>query len=130
MYRLRERTRKTPRSGLGSPRNAHQGMFPVRCWHNRWPDSVVTWHRCYGSGSGGSVVKEAALLLHRHRQPYPSEAAAEEVLGVFFSPLSPHFYIFNLVTASLISLDLKPPRETGRERYRRKMRGKKPPVIL
>lgn len=70
-------------------------------------------------------VKETALPLHKHMQLYPSEAAAEEVLGVFLSPLSPHFYIFNLVTASLICLDLKPPRETGRERYRRKMRGKK-----
>lgn len=54
------------------------------------------------------------------------------MLGVlfFFFFSSPHFYIFSLVTASLISLDLKPPRETGRERYRRKMRGKKMPVIL
>lgn len=74
-------------------------------------------------------VKEASPLLHKykHTQPYPSEAAGEEVLSagcLFFSP-SPPFYIFNLVTASLISLDLKPPRETGRERYRRKMRGKK-----
>lgn len=60
-------------------------------------------------------VKETVLLLHKHTQLHPSEAAAEEVLGVFFSPLSPHFYIFNLVTASLISLELKPPRETGRE---------------
>ena len=44
---------------------------------------------------------------------------------LFFFPPSPPFYIFDLVTASLISLDLKPPRETGRERYRRKMRGGK-----
>jgi len=72
-------------------------------------------------------VKEASLLLHEYKYTrlHPSEAAGEEVLSagyLFFSP-SPPFYIFNLVTASLISLDLKPPRETGRERYRRKMRG-------
>lgn len=35
------------------------------------------------------------------------------------------FLIFNLDTVSLISLDLKLPRETVRERYRRKMRRKK-----
>lgn len=70
-------------------------------------------------------VKEVSLLLlkYKHMRPYPSEPAGEEVPSVFFFPPSPPFYIFNLVTASLISLDLKPPRETGRERYRRKMGG-------
>lgn len=74
-------------------------------------------------------AKEASLLLHKcehishllHRQ-WDRRC---RVLGVFFFPPSPFFYIFSLVTASLISLDLKPPRETGRERYRRKMRGGK-----
>lgn len=57
-------------------------------------------------------MEEAPLLLHKHRQRI-LQRQQEKVpgLGVFFSP-PPPFYIFNLVTASLISLDLKPPRET------------------
>lgn len=68
-------------------------------------------------------VMEASLELpkYEHRRPYPSEAAGEEVLSAecwvsFLFIFPPSFYIFSLVTASLISLDLKPPHETGKER--------------
>lgn len=36
-------------------------------------------------------VKETVLLLHKHTQLHPSEAAAEEVLGVFFPLFLPIF---------------------------------------
>lgn len=127
MYRLRDRIiiiKKTNCNLVWDHQGMHiRGIFPVRCWYNPWTDfycdvALIFWQ---WERSRRQFCSFTSCFLQRQQQ--------RRCWVSFFHPLSPHFfYIFNLVTASLISLDLKPPRETGREWYRRKMRGKKNPA--
>lgn len=116
MYRLRERTRKTSWSGLGSPRNAHQGMVPVRCWHNPWTECCdvasmlwqgVKWVK-WVSGQGSSSAPSQAQAAVSFRGS--SRGGAGCLFSPSFSPFL-HFQfshsISNFLRSEATSWDWK-----------------------